>query len=706
MIIFHWELNVNNEGSYIVKLIKLFYLGILFTTVSFTQDLCPPGFLDALFFDEKVELDWVQTSSYGDVLFEECFAVCSTATEAFEIVNVDSCGACSGGWFRYLDGTAADCGSGMFPCEDGEDDDYSAYAGYSGTDSTTETYAPVDSRLITGPIDLSDYTAAYIEFIEAYNYPEDATDSNMVEVSLDSGATWEVAYVSNPWDVGEAYWFNTVDISYFAGNVVWVAFRYYDSIGYGESWFVDDIRVWGGNEGDGDICGTFQNYNVYMDGSLIGTSDIEAYTVEDLENGVEYCFEITTVYEEGESDASYEACAIPMGPFQVNPLAVNFDALTMGEYQEAELTIENFDTLDHDFDITSVELSNIDLALDVLVDVMEINFSTFSDPSASGFDPGIWGVDDSASASSTYMVYPVPDDGGQFAYVNDDAIGEGALYTDAWLISDEVFVSGYYPAFLLVDIYFPNPAGPCGPDQAAYADEFKIHVSVDNGETWGPVDSTMSTGWPHWQSHMYNLTQYIGDATSFKVAFQYYDCGGEWGYGVGIDNIKVKEGDDFTWLTVSPYSGTCGYFGYYNDSLTVTVGVYGTEEGFTIAENLELQSGDLTLTVQIGVGVEVSVDESGLTPFEFALHQNYPNPFNPVTNIQFDLAENSDITVSIFNIMGQKVATLVDGNMDAGIYHIKWNGLSDHGIALSSGMYFYKMKSPTFHSIKKLVLVK
>ena len=144
----------------------------------------------------------------------------------------------------------------------------------------------------------------------------------------------------------------------------------------------------------------------------------------------------------------------------------------------------------------------------------------------------------------------------------------------------------------------------------------------------------------------------------------------------------------------------------YNDSLTVTVGVYGTEEGLTISENLEVQSGNLTLTVQIGVGVEVSVDESGLTPFEFALHQNYPNPFNPVTNVQFDVAANSDVTISIFNVMGQKVATLVDGNMDAGIYHIKWNGLSDSQIALPSGMYFYEMKSPAYHSVKKLLLVK
>ena len=160
------------------------------------------------------------------------------------------------------------------------------------------------------------------------------------------------------------------DISYFAGNVVWVAFRYYDSIGYGESWFVDDIRIWGGDTGDGDICGTFQNYNVYMDGSLIGTTEMEAYTAEGLENGVEYCFEIKTVYEEGESEASHEACATPMGPFQVEPLSLNFPELEDGEYQEMTFDLINFDTLEK-----HVKTVNLEELLSIFPDML--NGKTF-----------------------------------------------------------------------------------------------------------------------------------------------------------------------------------------------------------------------------------------------------------------------------------------------------------------------------------------
>ena len=680
-----------------IRKLKVFLIGFFITVVSYSQSLCPPAYLDAYFFNEEVFLSWVQTEDYGDILYDECFPVCSLAIEEMEIVNDVDNG--TGGWFRYSDSTAIDCGEGMFPCDDGGDDDFSAHAVYTQSDTI-----PIDSRLISETIDLTNYVSAYIEFIEGYNWSEDANDTNLVEVSTDGGETWSVVYSSWAWE--DDNWFNTVDISQFAGNEIKIAFRYYDASGYGEEWFVDEISVSGSETADYAGCGTFQNYNIYIDGALAGSTEDSWYTATQLENGTEYCFEIKSVYDEGESEASSSACSTPMGPFQVNPLSFNFDALSFGEYQEAIMTIENFDTLSTSFEITSIELANIDAALDVLTDPMEVNLSAFTDPTASGFSPGFWGVGDSGFASSTYIPFPPAEDGGDFAFVNDDVYGDGSDETDAWLFSDEITVSGYYPAFLLVDIFFPNPSGPCGPDQPLYADEFKIHVSVDDGETWALVDSTMETGIWYWASYMYNLTQHIDDATSFKVAFQYHDCGGEWGYGVAIDNIAIKEGDDFTWLTVSPYKGTAVAIGNLNDSISVQIGVYGTDDNFTIAEDIVIASDNSELTVQIGVGVEVAIDESGLTPFEFALHQNYPNPFNPETNIQFDVAENSDVNVSIFNIMGQKVATLVNGNMDAGIYHIKWNGLSDKGIALPSGMYFYKMKSSEYQSVKKLVLVK
>ncbi len=88
-------------------------------------------------------------------------------------------------------------------------------------------------------------------------------------------------------------------------------------------------------------------------------------------------------------------------------------------------------------------------------------------------------------------------------------------------------------------------------------------------------------------------------------------------------------------------------------------------------------------------------------PFEYALDQNYPNPFNPVTTIQFSLEKSGKTVLEIYNILGQKVATLVDGNLNAGAHRYQWNASG-----LASGIYFYRLRSDNFVATKKMVLVK
>ena len=71
-------------------------------------------------------------------------------------------------------------------------------------------------------------------------------------------------------------------------------------------------------------------------------------------------------------------------------------------------------------------------------------------------------------------------------------------------------------------------------------------------------------------------------------------------------------------------------------------------------------------------------------PVSFALQQNFPNPFNPSTEIRFDLPENDNVTLAVYNMMGQKIKTLTSGNMSAGYHSIIWNGTNDSG---SKGCY-------------------
>ena len=98
---------------------------------------------------------------------------------------------------------------------------------------------------------------------------------------------------------------------------------------------------------------------------------------------------------------------------------------------------------------------------------------------------------------------------------------------------------------------------------------------------------------------------------------------------------------------------------------------------------------------------EITLVENGLVPQEFELFQNYPNPFNPNTTIKFSLPAKIDLTLSVYNIIGQKIADLFKGKLDEGYHAVTFNASR-----LSSGVYFYKIESENFNSIKKMILMK
>jgi hypothetical protein len=88
-------------------------------------------------------------------------------------------------------------------------------------------------------------------------------------------------------------------------------------------------------------------------------------------------------------------------------------------------------------------------------------------------------------------------------------------------------------------------------------------------------------------------------------------------------------------------------------------------------------------------------------PKSFKLYNNYPNPFNPVTKIKFDLPINSSVLLKVYDITGKEVANLVDLNLNAGTYEYQWNADK-----YSSGVYFYKIETGSFTSVKRMVLIK
>jgi flagellar hook assembly protein FlgD len=95
-----------------------------------------------------------------------------------------------------------------------------------------------------------------------------------------------------------------------------------------------------------------------------------------------------------------------------------------------------------------------------------------------------------------------------------------------------------------------------------------------------------------------------------------------------------------------------------------------------------------------------------LTPSEFFLSQNYPNPFNPTTTISYGLPYDAQVRLDIFNIMGQKVRTLIDFRQVAGFRNVTWDGRDGAGKSVASGVYFYRINAGDHLSIKKMLLMK
>ncbi|MDD8019351.1 MAG: T9SS type A sorting domain-containing protein, partial [Bacteroidota bacterium] len=95
-----------------------------------------------------------------------------------------------------------------------------------------------------------------------------------------------------------------------------------------------------------------------------------------------------------------------------------------------------------------------------------------------------------------------------------------------------------------------------------------------------------------------------------------------------------------------------------------------------------------------------------ILPLEYSLDQNYPNPFNPTTSIRYSLAHSANVKLEIFNILGQKVKTLVESFQQIGTYTIQWNGVDEQQKPVATGMYYYRLSANEFNNIKKMTLIK
>ncbi|MBU0984841.1 MAG: T9SS type A sorting domain-containing protein [candidate division Zixibacteria bacterium] len=176
-------------------------------------------------------------------------------------------------------------------------------------------------------------------------------------------------------------------------------------------------------------------------------------------------------------------------------------------------------------------------------------------------------------------------------------------------------------------------------------------------------------------------------------------------YTYPLASVATSEGvlaEMFFTLSSEAQSGNIRLDSVYADYLVSdSVHVYTRVD---IADNTgigvflpEFEAG--VVVVRVPTGIDDDIEAS--LPTEFELAQNYPNPFNPTTTIEFSLPTASRVTVSVYNILGQEVATPADGRFDAGVHRIEFDGAE-----LPSGIYFYRMTWENAAVTKKMILLK
>ena len=112
------------------------------------------------------------------------------------------------------------------------------------------------------------------------------------------------------------------------------------------------------------------------------------------------------------------------------------------------------------------------------------------------------------------------------------------------------------------------------------------------------------------------------------------------------------------------------------------------------------------LSLKEGDGATSVAAINNVVPMDFSLRQNYPNPFNPTTTIEYNLPKEEKVRLEIFNLLGEKIVTLVQGNQAPGTHLVLWNGKNDRGLDMPSGIYLCRIKTNSFIQTKKMVLSK
>lgn len=184
--------------------------------------------------------------------------------------------------------------------------------------------------------------------------------------------------------------------------------------------------------------------------------------------------------------------------------------------------------------------------------------------------------------------------------------------------------------------------------------------------------------------------------------------------GVAVYAVSVSTGE-VTGYDVTEADGSYSIDDLSPGTYTIVVDKEGVTGSSTPSVTVDETNGFVASGVGVGISEDppLSVEDGKNIPHSFALRQNYPNPFNPSTEIGFDVAQISNVSIKVYNLIGQEIAELRDGIMQPGSYVARWDGRDYRGTPASSGIYFVKYvatplseERAVFIQIRKMTLLK
>jgi len=201
------------------------------------------------------------------------------------------------------------------------------------------------------------------------------------------------------------------------------------------------------------------------------------------------------------------------------------------------------------------------------------------------------------------------------------------------------------------------------------------------------------------RSNVVNHSMPFATATNLQAVLYEDTVRLNWTYNYPLDFVTgfrvLRNGT----LINQPYAD--GHIFTYLDTTLPTSGLYV----YTVAVQYFSPAGESLPTNEVSIQY-LNQDDQNLSPTYTQLKYNYPNPFNPETQIHFSLAKDTNVRLEIYNIKGELVKNLINQQLPSGQHHTVWNGTNSTNQAVSSGVYFYKMDTPEYSSVKKMILLK